>query len=554
MKKWWMNEIVYQIYPKSFKDSNNDGIGDINGITEKLDYLKDLGITMIWICPIFKSPMADNGYDISDFKDIDPQFGSMQDFEKLLRESKKVGIKILLDLVVNHTSDEHEWFKKALEDKNSKYKNYYIFKKGIDGQPPNNWRSIFGGSVWEKVDDEYYFHAFHKKQPDLNWENKEMREEIYAMINWWLEKGIAGFRIDSITFIKKDQDYSSLPSDGADGLVTCKHKTRNRPGIEHFLLELKEKTFAKYDALTVGEAPGVDYNDFTKYIGEDGYFSMIFDFKYADIDVESGTDWFKRTNWKVSDFKNKLFKSQEEIQKIGWSANFLENHDQPRVLSKLIKEPEFQNETAAKALAILLMTLRGVPFIYQGQELGMKNFVRNNIREFDDISSIDNYYRSIKEGFTEQEALNFINLRSRDNTRTPMLWNLEKGFGFSEAKPWIEYSNHNDGICSINNNVYDFYKKLISLKKESEYSELITFGKFSSIEIDKEAIICFSREYNNKKLLVFINLGAQEVNIEAPTKIKNVILNNYEDIKILDKKITMKPYQGIIVEVSNDKS
>ena len=298
-KKWWQDEVVYQIYPKSFKDTNNDGFGDIKGITEKLPYIHSLGATMIWICPIFTSPMADNGYDIADFEGIDPQFGTMADFDELLAESKKYNIKIILDLVINHTSDEHPWFQEAIRDKNSPYRDYYIFKEGIE--PPNNWRSIFGGSVWEKLpnEDTYYLHVFDKKQPDLNWENPVLRKELYDMINRWLDRGISGFRIDSITFVKKDQDFASLPADGVDGLVSCKEKTRNRPGIEVFLNELKENTFDKYDCITVGEAPGVPYDEFSTFIGKDGYFSMIFDFHYADIDVESGSDWFKRTNWKL---------------------------------------------------------------------------------------------------------------------------------------------------------------------------------------------------------------------------------------------------------------
>ncbi|MDN6153926.1 MAG: alpha-glucosidase, partial [Tetragenococcus halophilus] len=430
-KDWWKKEVIYQIYPKSFNDSNEDGIGDLEGIRQKLPYLKDLGVTMIWICPIFKSPMHDNGYDIADYEDIDPQFGTMDDFDLLLNDANKIDIKIMLDLVVNHTSDEHEWFQKALADKNSKYRAYYIFKEGKER--PNNWRSQFGGSAWEKVpgEDAYYLHLFGKEQPDLNWENPELRQEIYDMINRWLEKGIAGFRIDSITFIKKDQDFASLPADGVDGLVSCKSKTRNRPGIGEFLNELKRETYEKYNCVTVGEASGVDYKDYEEFIGKDGYFSMIFDFHYADIDVESGTDWFKRSHWQVRDFKELLAQSQETIQQAGWAANFIENHDQPRALSKLV-HPDFQNARSACGIGALYFFLRGTPFVYQGQELGMINAERRNIEEFDDISSIDNYYRGMEEGYSKEEALHFVNLRSRDNTRSPMPWNNEKYGGFSQ--------------------------------------------------------------------------------------------------------------------------
>lgn len=347
-------------------------------------------------------------------------------------------MKIILDLVVNHTSDEHPWFQKAIVDPTSKFRDFYIFKQGIDGCEPNNWRSVFGGNVWGKVpgeNDTYYFHTFDKKQPDLNWENPELRQEIYNMINWWIEKGINGFRIDSITFIKKDQDYVSLPADDVDGLVSVKHKGRNRPGIELLLNELNQETFKKYECVTVGEAPGVTYSEFGQYIGKNGYFNMIFDFHYADIDVESGSEWFKQTNWTINELKDQLVESQEALQEYGWGANFLENHDQPRSLTKYIKDKQYRNDIEVKALGVLYFFLRGTPFIYQGQELGMDNFVRYSIDEFNDVSSIDNYYRSIEEGYSAQEALNFVNLRSRDNSRTPFQWDTTKNYGFSDNSP-----------------------------------------------------------------------------------------------------------------------
>ena len=381
-RKWWQKEIIYQIYPRSFYDANGDGIGDIKGITSKLEYLKDLGITMIWICPIYKSPMVDNGYDISDYLGINPEFGSMEDLDELLERAQALGIKVMLDLVINHTSDEHRWFKEALKNPNSPYRDYYIFKDSVENKEPNNWRSIFGGSVWEKLqnEDKYYMHVFDKKQPDLNFENPRLRNEIYNMINTWLDKGLAGFRVDSITFLKKDQQFESYQPDGSDGLVTCKHGTRNQPGNDIFLNELKENTFTKYDCVIVGEAPGVKYDELSDFIGENGYFSMIFDFKYADIDVESGSDWFKRTNWTTQEFKELLFNSQKEIQKVGWSANFIENHDQPRALSKYITDEKYQNYIGGSALAMMYFFLRGTPFIYQGQELGMTNFKRKSIK------------------------------------------------------------------------------------------------------------------------------------------------------------------------------
>ncbi|MBU0439327.1 alpha-glucosidase [Staphylococcus succinus] len=554
--KWWQKEVIYQIYPRSFKDTNNDGVGDIKGIIEKLPYLNSLGITMVWICPIFKSPMVDNGYDISDYKDINSEFGSLDDLETLLNKAKQYDIKVMLDLVVNHTSDEHEWFKTALNDPESPYRDYYIFKEGVDGAPPNNWRSIFGGSVWEKVADEdmYYMHVFDKKQPDLNFENPKLREEIYHMINWWLEKGLAGFRIDSITFLKKDQDFESLPADGNDGLVTCKHKTRNRPGIESFLRELKQQTFEKFDCITVGEAPGVNYDELTEFIGEDGYFSMIFDFKYADIDVESGSDWFKRTNWTTEEYKQLLFNSQEAIQKVGWGANFIENHDQPRALSKLVKDPSYQNFTGGSAIAMLYFFLRGTPFIYQGQELGMTNFERQYIDDFNDISSIDNFHRSIEEGFTEEQAMEFVNLRSRDNTRTPLPWAPQKFGGFSKTTPWIGLIE-NYKIINVQNeennpdSLLNFYRELIRLRNHSKYAQTLTYGDFTAHRETNKNIISYFRSDQTTKLQIIVNLSNEYNGFDIKNGNYKLILNNYGEVEKTKNTLKLKPYEALLIEI-----
>ncbi|MHD0397798.1 glycoside hydrolase family 13 protein [Staphylococcus simulans] len=552
--KWWQKEIIYQIYPRSFKDSNHDGIGDINGITEKLPYLKKLGITMIWICPIYKSPMVDNGYDISDYNDVNPEFGNLEDLDRLFEEANKVDIKIMLDLVINHTSSEHSWFKQAIQHPDSKYRNYYIFKEGVNGQPPNNWRSIFGGSVWEKVPNEnmYYLHVFDKTQPDLNFENPELRQEIYDMINGWLQKGLAGFRIDSITFLKKDQDYQSLPADGADGLVTCKYKTRNRPGIETFLHELKEQTFEKFDCVTVGEAPGVEYKDLDQFIGKNGYFSMIFDFKYADIDVESGSDWFKRTNWATKAFKNLLFNSQEAIQQNGWGANFIENHDQPRAVSKFIKNSNYQGYLGASALGILYFFLRGTPFIYQGQEIGMTNFVRESIDEFNDLSSIDNYERAIEEGYSKQEALNFVNLRSRDNTRTPMQWDASSFAGFSSHEPWLALNENYKAInvqsqLSDSNSLLNLYKKMIELRNHSPYSNTLIYGSFEADYSTNDNVISYYRTTDKEKIKVVVNLSDENDVIDMKSNHYTILLHNYDDLEVRDKKIMLKPYEAIVI-------
>ena len=555
-RKWWQKEVIYQIYPRSFYDANGDGIGDIKGITSKLEYLKDLGITMIWICPIYKSPMVDNGYDISDYLGINPEFGSMEDLDELLERAQALGIKVMLDLVINHTSDEHRWFQEALKNPNSLYRDYYIFKDGVENKEPNNWRSIFGGSVWEKLqnEDKYYMHVFDKKQPDLNFENPRLRNEIYNMINTWLDKGLAGFRVDSITFLKKDQQFESYQPDGSDGLVTCKHGTRNQPGIDIFLNELKEKTFNKYDCVTVGEAPGVKYDELSDFIGENGYFSMIFDFKYADIDVESGSDWFKRTNWTTQEFKELLFNSQKEIQKVGWSANFIENHDQPRALSKYITDEKYQNYIGGSALAMMYFFLRGTPFIYQGQELGMTNFNRKSIEEFNDISSIDNYYRSIEEGFSETEALNFVNLRSRDNTRTPFPWDNTENAGFTNGTPWIGLTanfpsvNAKDEVEN-NQSLFNFYKYMIELRNYSKYKEVLTYGTFEEVNHVSENIISYYRHNETHTIQVIINLSNTEDQIEIENDHFEVLMQNYEKVDRNDRKLLLKPYEAIMIEL-----
>ncbi|MCJ0925341.1 alpha-glucosidase [Mammaliicoccus sciuri] len=555
-RKWWQKEIIYQIYPRSFYDANGDGIGDIKGITSKLEYLKDLGITMIWICPIYKSPMVDNGYDISDYLGINPEFGSMEDLDELLERAQALGIKVMLDLVINHTSDEHRWFKEALKNPNSPYRDYYIFKDGVENKEPNNWRSIFGGSVWEKLQNEgkYYMHVFDKKQPDLNFENPRLRNEIYNMINTWLDKGLAGFRVDSITFLKKDQQFESYQPDGSDGLVTCKHGTRNQPGIDIFLNELKEKTFNKYDCVTVGEAPGVKYDELSDFIGENGYFSMIFDFKYADIDVESGSDWFKRTNWTTQEFKELLFNSQKEIQKVGWSANFIENHDQPRALSKYITDEKYQNYIGGSALAMMYFFLRGTPFIYQGQELGMTNFNRKSIEEFNDISSIDNYYRSIEEGFSETEALNFVNLRSRDNTRTPFPWDNTENAGFTNGTPWIGLTTNFPSVnakdeVENNQSLFNFYKYMIELRNHSKYKEVLTYGTFEEVNHVSESIISYYRHNETHTIQVIINLSNKEDQIEIENDYFEVLMQNYEKVDRKDQKLLLKPYEAMMIEL-----
>ena len=572
-KKWWQKEVGYQIYPRSFYDSNNDGIGDLNGITAKLDYLKELGITLIWVCPIFKSPMDDNGYDISDYYDVNPEFGTKEDLERLIKEAEKRGIKIILDLVINHTSDEHEWFLEALKNPESKYRNYYIFKRGKNGLPPTNWRSHFGGSAWEKVEGEadengnemYYLHLFTKKQPDLNWENPEVREELYKMVNYWLEKGIAGFRVDAINSIKKDENYLNLPVDGADGLAYNVKYTLNQPGIEEFLSELAKETFKKYNCMTVAETPMLEYERYNDFIGEDGFFSMIFDFSYADLDMTKGGFYYSLRDIPTIELRNAIFESQLTQQKYGWGAPFLENHDLPRSLNKFFGEKA--NETNAKLLGNVFFFLRGTPFIYQGQEIGMDNFVRKDISEFDDIASKDQYQRALGEKFSTEEALYFVNKRSRDNSRTPMQWNEGKNAGFSEdenIKSWIKLTG-SQAVTNVKNQLNDensifaHYKKMIDLRQNGKYSDCLIYGEFIPVPLENEKIIAYVRKYGNQKLLCISNFSElkQEVKLNDIAKVLGekeitlgeVLINNFDKIGKDDKKLNLEGFQSLLVEI-----
>ena len=572
-KKWWKKEVGYQIYPRSFYDSNNDGIGDLNGITEKLDYLKNLGITLIWVCPIFKSPMDDNGYDISDYYDVNPEFGTKEDLEKLIAEAEKRGIKVILDLVINHTSDEHEWFLEALKNPESKYRNYYIFKRGENGLPPTNWRSHFGGSAWEKVEGEadengnemYYLHLFTKKQPDLNWKNPEVRKELYEMVNYWLEKGIAGFRVDAINSIKKDARYLDLPVDGADGMAHNVEYTLNQPGIEEFLSELAKETFKKYNAMTVAETPMLEYERYNDFIGEDGFFTMIFDFSYADLDMTKGGFYYSLRDIPTVELRDKIFESQLTQQKYGWGAPFFENHDLPRSLNKFFGEKA--NETNAKLLANVFFFLRGTPFIYQGQEIGMDNFVRNDISEFDDIASKDQYQRALGEGFSSEEALYFVNKRSRDNSRTPMQWDNSKNAGFSKdenSKSWIKLTgsqvttNVADQI-NDKDSIFSHYKKMIDLRQNGKYSDCLTFGDFISVPLENEKFIAYVRKYKNQKVLCISNFSElkQEVKLseiakalgEKEIKIGEILINNFDGFENNGEKVVFEGFQSLLVEI-----
>ena len=543
---WWKEAVGYQIYPRSFKDSNNDGIGDIRGIISKLDYLKELGIDVIWICPMYKSPNDDNGYDISDYQDIMDDFGNMEDFDLMLDEVHKRGMKLIIDLVINHTSDEHPWFIESKLSKDSKKRDWYIWRDGKDGAEPNNWESIFKGSAWQYDEntEQYFLHLFSKRQPDLNWDNEEVRQEIYQMINWWLDKGIAGFRVDAINFIKKDQRYQDGEPDGEDGLVSCIPFARNQPGIEVFCKELKENTFAKHDCMTISEAYGVSYDKLGIYIGENGCFDSMFDFNYSNFDIGDNEEWFIRKDWTAKQFRDLLFTSQVEVNKVGWVGTFLENHDQPRSLDKLIVNKADHGYYSATMIASMYFFLRGVPYIYQGEELGMANCVRRSIDDFDDISSHGQYQRMLEEGFSESEALALVNKRSRDNSRTPMPFDDSQYAGFSDVEPWLAL-NESYPVINVKaqfndpDSVYSFYKKMIYLRQQSVYSNTLTFGSFIPDECENDNLIVYQRSYQGQLIVNVCNFSNQEQPFICA---KELILNNYKEY---DGKV-LKPYQTIM--------
>ena len=554
MKKWWHDKVAYQIYPKSFYDTNGDGIGDLKGIINKLDYLKELGIDIIWLSPIYCSPMVDQGYDISDYYNIDPSFGTMDDMETLLKETKKRNMYVIMDLVVNHCSDKHEWFRKALEDPDGEYGEYFYIREGKGNKPPCNWRSYFGGSVWEKIPNtnKYYFHAFAKEQPDLNWENPKVKEEIYKMINWWLDKGLAGFRIDAIINIKKDLSFQDFEADGDDGLCDMSKMLEKVIGIGDMLKELKEETFDKYDAFTVGEVFNAKEGELYKFIGKDGYFSSIFDFDMEVLGQEQSNRWYLNKDFTTNQLRDVIFKSQIEALGIGFKANIIENHDEPRGASRYIMDGEC-NDISKKALAIIEVMRRGIPFIYQGQEIGMTNNKVDCIDKFNDISTIENYDRAIREGFSKEEALSLVNKFSRDNARTPFQWDNSINAGFTKGTPWLQV---NENYKEINaklqiddkDSVLSFYKKLINLRKSNEYKEVVVYGEFiPDLEV-YDNVIAFYRKGTNKCLMVIINYQNKEQIINF-NKTYKILINNYKDLKFVNNELMLKPYQGIIIEI-----
>lgn len=551
-KDWWKGKVAYQIYPKSFKDSNGDGVGDLKGITEKLDYLQKLGIDILWLSPIYKSPFIDQGYDISDYYAIDPIFGTMEDIEELIAEGKKRGISIIMDLVVNHCSSHHEWFQKALADPDGPYADYFYFIES--DKEPNNWESYFGGSVWEPVPgtNKYYLHSFHKDQPDLNWQNPVLREEIYKMINWWLDKGIAGFRIDAIINIKKDLEWRSLPSDRENGLVPVPESLVNAQPIEPFLQELKERTFAKYNAFTVGEVFNETDEELHFFIGKDGVFSSIFDFKQTMLGQE-GKGWFDHALPTADELKESIFQAHERADSIGVLSTIIENHDEPRGVSHYIAEGPV-NDTSKKALGTIQVLRKGIPFIYQGQEIGMENQVFESVEDFDDIATINGYHVAKEAGLSEEEALAVIANYSRDNARTPMQWTAEPGLGFSDGPAWLispkpDYSINVEDQEKDPDSILNYYRQLTSLYRHPLYGNTIRFGDMIPAYRDRENIIAFERR-GDKRLLIISNFQNRQASLDLPAPIKTLVLNNTAGLfQEGDQVLELAPYQSIVLEL-----
>lgn len=553
-KQWWHNKVAYQIYPKSFCDSNGDGVGDLRGIISKLDYLKELGVDIVWISPVYCSPFVDQGYDISDYYNIDPLFGNMDDMDELLAEAKKRNISILMDLVVNHCSDQHEWFKKAMADPDGPYGEYFYIREGKEnGEPPCNWRSYFGGSAWEKVpgtENKYYLHMFAKEQPDLNWENPKVREEIYKMINWWLDRGLAGFRIDAIINIKKDLTFSDYPADRDDGLCGGHKMLEHAVGVTDFLDEMKRETFAKHDAFAIAELFNYKPEDLEKYIGDNGCFSSIFDFSTETIGGgEKG--WYDLQGISPKLYRDTIFASQKQTDKIGYLANIIENHDEPRGVSRYLPE-EGRTAEGKKMLGMLMFMKKGLPFIYQGQELGMENNNFKDISEIDDLNTIDEYQVALDAGCSKEQAMAAVNYRSRDNSRTPFQWDATEKAGFTTGTPWLVINENHKKINAADqvgraDSVFSFYQELIRLRKNPEYEDVVVYGKLEPVFEEMDHVFAFYRVTEEKKLLVLANYQTEPVTLTLHEDLGKVLINNYENVELDGNKITLKGFQGVVI-------
>lgn len=510
-KTWWKEAVAYQVYPRSFQDSNGDGIGDLQGLISRLDYIQDLGVDIIWICPMYKSPNDDNGYDISDYQDIMDEFGTMADFDQLLAEVHKRGMKLIIDLVINHSSDEHQWFIESRESKESDKRDWYIWRDGKDGKEPNNWGSIFGGSAWEydETTDQYFLHLFSRKQPDLNWENEDVRNALYDMVNWWLDKGIDGFRVDAISHIKKDLTFSDMPAEEGKDYIQAWSKYMNVDGIMPFLGELKDKTFANYDIMTVGEANGVSSDQILEWVNEqDGKFDMVFQFEHLGLWDDNGLN--------IPELKNVLSRWQDALSTDGWNALFIENHDKARIVSTWGNDDKYWSQSA-KSLATMYFFMQGTPFIYQGQEIGMTNVQFETIDDYNDVSAKNMYRERIANGDTHEAIMQDLWQTSRDNSRTPMQWSEEANAGFSTGAPWIglnpNYTEINvDLQLADEASILHYYKAMIRLRKEHE---ALVYGRYELLMADDEQVYAYSRTLDDAQFVIVANLTDEPASIEA---------------------------------------
>ena len=539
-RKWWHSSVVYQIYPRSFNDSNGDGIGDINGIREKLDYLKELGIDVIWLSPVYKSPNDDNGYDISDYCDIMDEFGTMDDMEKLLKEANEKGIKILMDLVVNHTSDEHKWFIEAKKSKDNKFRDYYIWRDPVNGHEPNNLGSCFSGSAWQydESTDQYYLHLFSKKQPDLNWENENVRNEVYKMMNFWIDKGIGGFRMDVIDLIGKVPDEMI---------------TGNGPKLHDYLQEMNKAALEGHDLLTVGETWGATPEIAKLYSNpKRKELSMVFQFEHIGLDQIEGKEKWDVKPLDLLDLKKVLSKWQTELEGEGWNSLFWNNHDLPRIVSRWGNDREYRVESA-KMLATLLHGMKGTPYIYQGEELGMTNVRFEDINEYNDIETLNMYKDRISKGYSHDEIMASIYAKGRDNARTPMQWDSTENAGFTTGKPWLKVNKNYKFINAEDclqdkDSIFYHYKKLINIRK---HNDTIIYGNYKLLLPEDNNVFAYSRELNGDKIVVVCKFYNKEINLNFKEDFNNVeiLLSNYKDSSILMKDLKLRPYEAIMYRV-----
>ena len=553
-KRWWKESVVYQIYPRSFCDSNGDGIGDLNGITSKLDYLKELGVDVIWLSPVYKSPNDDNGYDISDYQDIMDEFGTMEDFDRMLATAHEKGIKIMMDLVVNHTSDEHKWFIESRKSTDNPYRDYYIWRPAKeDGSLPNNWGSCFSGPAWEydKTTDMYFLHLFSKKQPDLNWDNPAVRQDVFDMMNWWLKKGVDGFRMDVISLISKEPGLPDKEP-GINGYATF-NVSANGPHVHEYLQEMRQKALNNADTITVGECSGVTLEEAKKYARSDEKeLNMVFQFEHMDVDSDEKAGKWTTRKMDLRNLKKILTRWQKGLQDIAWNSLYWENHDQPRSVSRFGNDSDEYREISAKMLATCIHMMQGTPYVYQGEELGMTNCPFNTLDNFRDLESINAFHELTEQGkMTEKDMMAAIGYKGRDNARTPMQWDDSAYAGFSTANPWIMV---NPNYTKINardqvnreDSVFKYYQKLIKLRHESE---LIVYGTYDLILDDDKDIYAYIRTLGDEKLIVYCNFSENTREVELPEEFTNgkVLISNYIDAKV-NHKITLRPYEAIVIQ------